>query len=115
MSGTASVNWALDEVSLPLDILNVRCFIAPVLTELKPKLTCFFREFFTKEAINKPWAGLFEALFVSNFDTIVSYYVVLSASCFFLSTDFDIFWCITPSNLVEGMAKQTLLEFRVAS
>jgi dolichyl-diphosphooligosaccharide---protein glycosyltransferase len=67
--GTATgIKWSLDALSLPMDIRNVCVFLAPVFSGM----TSISTYFLTKEATNKPLAGLFSALFISIIPSYIS-------------------------------------------
>jgi len=68
MGTAASAKWALEAVKLPMDIRNVCVFIAPVFSGF----TAISTYLLTKEATNKPQAGLFAALFISIVPSYIS-------------------------------------------
>ena len=68
MGTAAAAKWALEAVKLPMDIRNVCVFIAPVFSGI----TAISTYLLTKEASNKPQAGLFAALFISIVPSYIS-------------------------------------------
>lgn len=68
MGTAASIKWSLDVLSLPMDIRNICVFLAPGFAGL----TAISTYYFTKEATNKPGAGLFAALFISIVPSYIS-------------------------------------------
>jgi len=68
MGTAASIKWSLDTLSLPMDIRNVCVFLAPGFAGLTA-ISCYF---FTKEATNKPGAGLLAAFFISVVPSYIS-------------------------------------------
>lgn len=67
--GTATgIKWTLDAISLPMDIRNVCVFLAPVFSGF----TAISTYFLTKEATNKPNAGLFAALLIACVPSYIS-------------------------------------------
>jgi dolichyl-diphosphooligosaccharide--protein glycosyltransferase len=68
MGTAASIKWSLDALALPMDIRNICVFLAPGFAGLTAVSTYFF----TKEATNKPGAGLMAALFISIVPSYIS-------------------------------------------
>ena len=68
MGTAASMKWTLDALFLPMDIRNICVFLAPVFAGFCSISTYFF----TKEATNRPEAGLFAALFISIVPSYIS-------------------------------------------
>ena len=68
MGTAASVKWSLDSLFLPMDIRNICVFLAPVFAGF----TAISTFLFTKEATNRPEAGLFAALFISIVPSYIS-------------------------------------------
>ena len=68
MGTAASVKWSLDALFLPMDIRNICVFLAPVFAGFCSISTYFF----TKEATNRPEAGLFAALFIAIVPSYIS-------------------------------------------
>lgn len=68
MGTAASFKWTMDAISMPMDIRNVCVFLAPTFSGL----TAISTYFFTKEATNKPGAGLLAALFISVVPSYIS-------------------------------------------
>merc|ERR1712016_115295 len=68
MGTAASVKWSLDSLFLPRDIRNICVFLAPVFAGF----TAISTFLFTKEATNRPEAGLFAALFISIVPSYIS-------------------------------------------
>jgi dolichyl-diphosphooligosaccharide--protein glycosyltransferase len=68
MGTAASVKWSLDSLFLPMDIRNICVFLAPVFSGF----TAISTFLFTKEATNRPEAGLFAALFISIVPSYIS-------------------------------------------
>lgn len=68
MGTAAGIKWTLDAVSLPMDIRNVCVFLAPVFAGFTA-ISCYF---LTKEATNKPKAGLFAALLIATVPSYIS-------------------------------------------
>ena len=68
MGTAASVKWSLDALFLPMDIRNICVFLAPVFAGF----TAISTFLFTKEATNRPEAGLFAALFISIVPSYIS-------------------------------------------
>ena len=68
MGTAASIKWSLDALFLPMDIRNICVFLAPVFSGL----TAISTFLFTKEATNRPEAGLFAALFIAIVPSYIS-------------------------------------------
>jgi dolichyl-diphosphooligosaccharide--protein glycosyltransferase len=68
MGTAATFKWSMDILSLPMDIRNICVFLAPSFAGLTA-ISCYF---FTKEATNKPGAGLLAALFISIVPSYIS-------------------------------------------
>jgi len=68
MGTAASFKWSMDALSMPMDIRNICVFLAPTFAGLTA-ISCYF---FTKEATNKPGAGLLAALFISVVPSYIS-------------------------------------------
>ena len=68
MGTAASFKWITDALFLPMDIRNICVFLAPVFSGFCSISTYFF----TKEATNRPEAGLFAALFIGIVPSYIS-------------------------------------------
>ena len=68
MGTAATAKWTLDALFLPMDIRNICVFLAPVFAGF----TCISTYFFTKEATNRPEAGLLAALFIGLVPSYIS-------------------------------------------
>lgn len=68
MGTAASIKWSLDFLAMPMDIRNICVFLAPVFAGF----TSISTYFFTKEATNRPEAGLLAALFISIVPSYIS-------------------------------------------
>lgn len=68
MGTAASTKWTLDALFMPMDIRNICVFLAPVFAGFCSISTYLF----TKEATNRPEAGLFAALFIAIVPSYIS-------------------------------------------
>ena len=62
------IKWTMDYLSFPIDIRNVCVFLAPIFSMIQS----YSAYLFTKEATNRPDAGLLAALFISINSSIIS-------------------------------------------
>ena len=68
MFTSSGIKWSMDYLGFPLDIRNICVFLAPVFSAFQ----CISTYLFTKEATNRPDAGLFAALFMAVVPSIIS-------------------------------------------
>ena len=61
MATSGLIYWILEKISFPTDIKHICVFLAPVFSAF----TSIVAYLFTKEITNKPFAGLYSALFMA--------------------------------------------------